>query len=319
MSGLESTPPHLTAISVLMPAYNAGRHVAEAVESILAQTLGDFEFIIIDDGSKDRTLKILRDFEARDPRIRLVSRPNLGLVRTLNEGVRMARGKFVARMDADDVALPERFALQVAFLEAHPEVVCVGGESLDVDETGRWVVYRPQRPRDHEAIQEQLLRGICPMCHPTAMIRRDDLLAVGGYDEEFAQSEDLELWLRLGERGRLANLSEVVLRYRRHPGSKTEEFHDDQPIFAKLASDRACQRRGIPPRFEPSPPYRPGKDREARFNECIRYGWAGFMEGNRPMALDYGLRIVRLMPWRVDGWRLLACALLKKPTERVTR
>ena len=113
-------------ISVLMPVYNAERFVAEAVQSILSQTFGDFEFIIIDDGSSDGSLEILRRFERADSRIRLSSRPNTGYTVALNEMLAMASGQFVARMDADDVAMPQRLQKQVDYLCAHPNCVVVG-------------------------------------------------------------------------------------------------------------------------------------------------------------------------------------------------
>jgi glycosyltransferase involved in cell wall biosynthesis len=126
--------PSEPAISVLMPVYNTERYVAEAVESILAQTFRNFEFLIIDDGSTDRSLSILKRYAERDPRIYLVSRPNTGYVIALNEMLAMARGEFIARIDADDIALPERFEVQVAYLREHPEVVCLGSKVQFIDE-----------------------------------------------------------------------------------------------------------------------------------------------------------------------------------------
>src|SRR5512135_1833139 len=128
-----SDPP---LISVCMPVYNAERYIARAVESILGQTFGDFEFLILDDGSTDGSLEILRRYANHDPRIRLTSRPNKGLPPSLNELVDQARGEFIARMDADDVALPERFARQVEYLRAHPDCVLVGSRVQLVDPEG---------------------------------------------------------------------------------------------------------------------------------------------------------------------------------------
>src|SRR3954468_5693657 len=117
-------------VSVLLAVYNARRYLRQAIDSILAQTFTDFEFIIIDDGSTDDTLAILREYEKRDGRIRLISRPNKGLTTTLNEGLALARGEFLARMDGDDVALPTRFEKQVTYLRDHPECVLVGSRVL---------------------------------------------------------------------------------------------------------------------------------------------------------------------------------------------
>ena len=150
-------------------------------------------------------------------------------------------------MDGDDIALPRRFERQVAFLREHPEVVCVGAAVLEIDVAGRELVVSPQ-PLDDETIQELTLKGLPKIWHPTAMMRREVVMAVGGYREEMKQSEDHDLWLRLGERGRLANVEEVLLLYRIHPGSKTELYLEEQNRYVKMSSDRACDRRGIPRR-----------------------------------------------------------------------
>ena len=152
---MSSTNP---LISVCMAVYNAERYVAEAVESILNQTFGDFEFLILDDGSTDGSLDILRRYAERDPRIRLTSRPNQGLVASLNELVDQARGEFIARMDADDVSLPERFQREVDYLRDHPECVLVGSRVRLIDPDGDplcdWCTMQ-----EHEAIDAFYLRG----------------------------------------------------------------------------------------------------------------------------------------------------------------
>ena len=125
-----------------MPVYNAKRYLEEAIESILGQTFRDFEFLIIDDGSTDRSLAILKRYAAQDARIRLSSRTNAGYVVRLNEMLHQARGDLVARMDADDVALPERFAQQVEFLRSHPEVDVVGGAQERIDSNGYLLTIR---------------------------------------------------------------------------------------------------------------------------------------------------------------------------------
>ena len=304
------------AVSVLMPVYNAECYIGEAVESILAQTFADFELIIIDDGSTDGSLAILERLAALDGRIRLVSRENRGLVATLNELLGMARGDLIARMDADDAAIPERFAWQVEFLRDRPEVVCVGGYQRWIDPDGRDLhIYTC--PLEDAEIQDRMLLGHCEINHPSVMMRREVALAVGGYRAEMEQLEDLDLWLRMGERGRLANLDRVVTRYRIHEGAKSEKYQDRHAEFIKKISDEACDRRGIPRRYVPAPPFRP-IGRASKHAAWIGYGWLGFNRGDRTMARFYGLKAVGLMPWRPDGWRLLACSLVKKPAGRAT-
>ena len=298
-------------ISAMMPVYNARRYVAGAVESILAQTFDDFELLIVDDGSTDGSRAILEGLAARDDRIRLVSQPNKGVGATRNELLGMARGDLLAMMDADDVALPRRFEWQVEYLRDHPEVVCVGGAQEHIDSEGR-LLWKHFDPEDDASIQEAALSGHCPINNPSAMMRREAALAVGGYRVDFAPAEDLDLFLRIGEIGRLANLSRVVTRYRIHDGSLSATQQARQLDRMRRASDEACDRRGLARRTISLPAWRP-TDRSSKHQYSVVYGWSGFSRGDRPMALHYGLRAVRLMPWRVEGWRLLACALLKSP------
>ena len=144
------------SVSVLMPAYNRQQYVRKAVESILNQTFGDFEFIIVNDGSTDGATEILREYARCDERIVLIEQENSGYVRALNRGLASVRGALVARMDSDDIAMPERLAIQTRFLEEHPDVVAVGGQAVAIDEEGA-ELYRISRPIAHGTIDEFLL------------------------------------------------------------------------------------------------------------------------------------------------------------------
>ncbi|MCU0524685.1 MAG: glycosyltransferase family 2 protein [Elainella sp. Prado103] len=296
-------------VSVIMPVYNAQRYVAAAVRSILAQTYRDFEFLIIDDGSTDRSSTILQRYAATDDRIRLIRRDNLGFVATLNELLQMAQGEYIARMDADDIALPDRFALQVAFLQTHPQVVCVGGAQDWIDAAGRILLHHPEA-EDNAAIQQLALTGQTPINHPSAMMRRSAMLQVGGYDANFYPAEDLDLWLKLGELGELANLRQTVLCYRQHDRSISERLQTQQTQQRRAACVQAWQRRGITGTFYEAPPWRP-VDRRSRHQFVTMYGWWFFNAGNRSGALAYGLKAIRTLPWAIEGWKLFACALLK--------
>jgi hypothetical protein len=208
-------------VSVVMPFRDAGRYIAEALDSLLEQTLRDIEILAIDDRSVDDGPAIVADRSRRDPRLRLVANERPGFVPALNQGIALARAEFIARMDADDVALPDRFARQVAYLEAHPEVGAVGGQILAlIDGTATVPPWWIDTPLDHDAIVSAL-RHRNAIHHPTAMIRRDALRSVGGYREAFVVVQDYDLWLRLSERTRLANLCDRVLRYRFHPEQAT--------------------------------------------------------------------------------------------------
>lgn len=300
-------------VSVIMPVYNAQRYVAAAVRSILDQTFRDFEFLILDDGSTDRSRSILQRYAATDPRIRLISRGNRGFVVTLNELVQQAQGEYLARMDADDVALPDRLALQVDFLQAHPTVVCVGGAQDWIDAADRILLHHPEAT-DNATIQQLALSGQTPINHPSALMRRSAVLQVGGYDATMYPAEDLDLWLKLGEQGELANLPQTVLCYRQHDRSISERLQAQQTQQRRTACERAWQRRGITGQFHEAPPWRP-VDRSSRHRFATMYGWWFFNAGNRSGALAYGLKAIRTWPWAIEGWKLLVCALLKLPQQ----
>lgn len=203
-------------ISVVVPVHNAARYLVAALDSIRVQTERDFELIVVDDGSTDASLSLLRDFSRIEPRLRLISRANTGIVGALNDGLAIARGEFIARMDADDIALPRRFAAQVAYLRANHDCVAVGTDVFYTDPEGQRLV-RHHPPLDHASIFTQLLEGNGgALIHPTLMLRRTDLVRLGGYRAEFNFIEDLDLYLRLAACGRLANLPEVTLLYRQH-------------------------------------------------------------------------------------------------------
>ena len=199
--------------SVLLPVYNAGETLREAIESILSQEEPDFELLIIDDCSTDGSAGVVRSFAGKDARIRpIFHERNAGLAATLNEGLREARSEFVARMDQDDVALPNRLSTQVRLLSTHLQVAVAGsfvyhmGRTAELDRLVRL-------PVEHEEISDILPQRNC-LYHPSVMLRRDAILALGGYRPEFHNSEDYDLWLRASRAYHLANIPVPLLRYR---------------------------------------------------------------------------------------------------------
>ncbi len=301
----------LPAISVLMPVYNSQRYVARAVESILGQTFKDFELVIVDDGSTDRSLEILRTYAARDRRIRLTTRPNRGISPTRNELLRQARGALIAPMDSDDVALPCRLAREAAFLGEHPEVVCIGGSYRIIDEADR-LIHRGFPVAEHdEEIQRLMLVGHCSLHQPTVMYRHAAAQEVGGYDERMPVAEDMDLWLRLGEVGKLANLPEPVLDYRVHANSVSDRMQQAALIEIRRACERAWKRRGITGTVEVMP-WRASEHADSRHEFFVRFGWWAFNSGQRRTAGIYALRAIGALPLGAMGWRLLACAVLKR-------
>ena len=226
-------------ISVILPIYNAQAFIADAVNSVLTQSFQDFELILIDDASSDRTPEILAGMS--DPRICIIHHDaNRGLVTSLNEGLRLASGNFIARMDHDDIALPNRFSRQLTFLEQHSSIGVVGTGYRLIDGVGSLgLSYRP--PVMHEEIS-WAMSFLCPLAHPTVMARRDLLIAHGGYNESAAYAEDYDLWERLSRQVKFANLPEPLLLLRKHGGNLTNVWLNKNTA---VSTDVATRRIGF--------------------------------------------------------------------------
>jgi hypothetical protein len=294
-------------ISVVMPVYNAARWLDVALASIAAQTCTDYELIAVDDGSTDASLQMLQRYGARDPRLRLVSRPNTGIVRALNDGLDAARGQFVARMDADDEAAPDRFALQLQRMRADAGLVALGSSVTFMDRAGRSVQACP-RPQQHADIERLLLAGDGgALIHPAVLLRTAAVRAVGGY-RAFAQYlEDLDLYLRLARVGELANLAEPLLRYRVHNGSINFTQQQGRHTVKLAVMRAACTARGLP--FDP----RQIRDDTALHGDAALHArtWAvtALQFGARRVAVGHGWRAVWLRPGAAASWRALRYAL----------
>jgi glycosyltransferase involved in cell wall biosynthesis len=212
------------AVSVLMSVHDGAPWVAEAVASVLAQSAGDLELIVVDDGSTDTTPDLLA--AVRDPRLRVLRQARTGLTRALNRALGAARADLVARLDADDVALPERLARQRGFLDRRPDVGLLGAAAREVDAAGVEIrVVRP--PADDTAIRRALIRAN-PFVHSTVVTRRALVEQVGGYDERLAVAQDYDLWMRLAGLTRLANLPDVLVVRRLGPRRVSIEREDDR-------------------------------------------------------------------------------------------
>jgi hypothetical protein len=238
------------AVSVLMPVRNGERYLAEAVESVLSQTFGDLELLVIDDGSTDSTPQILERIAIEDQRLVIHRRkPGPSLPAVLNFGAGLARAPLLARLDADDVALPDRLQLQVAFLATHPEVALLGGQVPLIDEAGR-EVGRAEYPIADEDLQEALHHRN-PFVHSAMVMRRAAFEEVGGYRPNFVHAEDLDLWLRIADGHRIANLPADVVRYRIHGNQLTLQKQDEQALYAAAARASARARAaGLPDPFD---------------------------------------------------------------------
>lgn len=202
-------------ITVLMACYNGARWLAEAIDSVLEQTCGDFEFIIVDDGSTDNSPEIIQRFAVQDSRIVVITKPNTGLSDSLNVGIRQARGEWIARLDADDVCEPSRLEKQLAKARENSDLAFIGSGLLIIDENG--VALKAYRyPSRHALLVRNLttLQKFPP--HSSAFYRTDAVRSIGGYRNQLRRAQDCDLWLRLSELGQLAAIDEPLVRIRKH-------------------------------------------------------------------------------------------------------
>jgi glycosyltransferase involved in cell wall biosynthesis len=290
-----------------MTVYNSEIYLGEAVDSILAQTFSDFELIIIDDGSTDGSTSILQAFAARDSRVRLTSRPNTGIVRAANEGIAQARGNYLARMDSDDISLPERFARQVEYLERNADCVLVGSRVTLIDPYGSPVAVSGQK-LTHDEIEKELLTGGggWAVVQPSAMMRTQAVRAAGGYRGSINMSEDHDLFLRLAERGKVANLAEPLLRYRRHYKSLNHTQYEQAWAAKERILREAYERRGLsfPADWHHEPWRPPEKAQQLRL-----WGWAAIKAGNAGIARRHAMGAVRAAPLSAQAWKLMYCSI----------
>jgi glycosyltransferase involved in cell wall biosynthesis len=212
-------------VTVLLPVYNGEPFLGEAIDSIIHQTFTAWRLLILNDASTDRSLALAQSYT--DSRIIIVNNPaNLGLTATLNKGIDLTHTRYLARMDADDRCLPERFAKQVAYMEEHPEVgVC--GTWLEYLESGLII----RRPTAHRKFLHFMLTKGCPFFHPTVLLRtaiiKEHCLY---YDPAYEPAEDFELWARLIKITQFANLPEILLQYRAHPNQISTRRHQEQQL-----------------------------------------------------------------------------------------
>ncbi len=213
-------------VTVFVPVYNAEKFIADTVASVLRQTFTDFELLVIDDGSTDQSIKILESFH--DQRIRIERNgKNRGRPFTRNKGLMQARGEYLSVLDSDDLCEPDRLARQVEFLDTHPNIAAVGSWAKYVDENGN-VAFICKPPAESDEIRRKIFQANC-FIHSSVTFRRQALIEIGGYNLEYLQAQDYELFLRLSARHDLANISEPLVQYRVHP---------DQVSLRKLASQR---------------------------------------------------------------------------------
>ena len=250
-------------VSVVMSVFNGERFVRQAVDSILAQTLTSFEFVVVDDGSTDTTAEILESYS--DPRLRLITQERTGLIASLNRAIDGASGEYIARMDADDISLPQRLELQLERLEGNPGVALLGTQVEEIDEAGD-TIRRHHYPTDSAAVAKALLRGATAICHGAVIFRRACFERVGGYRQPFEHAEDYDLWLRMTESYDVENLPQVLYRKRLSLSSVSFANFFAQQRGAGYALECArCRRAGLPEPDRPSSPPHPSPQETADY------------------------------------------------------
>jgi glycosyltransferase involved in cell wall biosynthesis len=292
-------------ISVVMPVYNSATYLAPAIDSILAQTFRDFEFIIINDGSTDGSQDILTHYASQDQRITVVNRENRGLVPTLNQAIGLAKSDLIARMDADDLSYPERFEKQSAFLRNNPGYVAVGCVTRLIDSEGD-PLCSFSKQLAHDDIDASHLAGKGgAIVHPAAMFRKSAFDKIGGYRTECIHAEDVDLWLRLAEVGNLANLPDTLFDYRQHLQSVGHQHRARQIQSMNLAIQDARQRRGI----AAAEPYQSSSIEPDPYQIALKWGWWALNEGNLHTATKYAFKVLKRNPFSKETLNFCACVL----------
>lgn len=230
----------MPTVSVIIPVRDGAQYVGEALQSILDQDLADIEVIVVDDGSRDNSAAIATSIGERDGRVKVVANSGKGIVDALNMGISLAQAPLVARMDCDDVSLPDRLRLQVACFEADADLQVLGTAGLQIDRDGN--LLRPiDVPVGDNPLRDALAR-YNPMLHPTVMFRTEAVRRAGGYRRAFTYAEDYDLWLRLSETGKLTNMDTRLVKLRSHPGQVSRVKQDQQKAAAALARQSALLR-----------------------------------------------------------------------------
>ncbi|CAN5189729.1 hypothetical protein BH10PSE11_BH10PSE11_07990 [soil metagenome] len=240
-------------VSVIMPFRNARQYLREAIDSVLRQTFKDFELLLIDDFSQDDSRSICESYATADSRVRLLRNENAGIIGALNFGIAHARGELIARMDADDICEPERFALQVQELQRSPAIAILGSAASLINQRGD-VIGELSYATAPSEIYHELLQRSC-IIHPSAMMRTGVVRRAGGYRSAFIRCEDYDLWLRIAEPANIANLKEPLLRYRVHEEQVTWAGFEQRMLSELCAVALAKRRRaGQPDDIDDSSP-----------------------------------------------------------------
>jgi glycosyltransferase involved in cell wall biosynthesis len=305
-------------ISVLMPAYNAGKYIREAIHSVLAQTYPHFELLIINDGSVDDTAGIIASFT--DPRIHVIHHEmNKGIAAALNTGLLHARADYIARFDADDICFPRRLEIQFHFLSTHPGYIVTGSDAEYIDEGGEHLFHFTCNGHVHTQILKKIYSH-CPFIHSAVMYRKDAVLSAGGYSVHAHNFEDYFLWVRLHNYGKFHNLPQPLIRVRFNPHSATIDEKRRGRLFRKMK--REIIHRGTITEQEGSVLHALIKSQDVhKIKESAYYTLCGkkyLVNNHQPVKARALLaKAIRIHPLRLDNYALYLVSFF--PPSFITR
>lgn len=295
-------------VSVVMAAFNAAPYLDEAIDSILQQTFTDFELIIINDGSTDDSLALINKWESKDKRIKVFNQDNKGRALSRNRGLELATTQYIAMMDADDIATPNRLQLCFEYLQNHGDVVAVSGQFETVCMYGVQLNISSE-PLEHVDIEQSLLQDLgASFIQGASMLRKDVAEKVGGYDSSYELGEDTDLFLRMAMVGKLKNLPEILLHYRKHPESITSA--DNETLIPKCIQrlNKAWNDRGLTLDndfvhwLEKIP-------KTSVQQQLLWWGWNALNKGHVDISRLYAKKLILSLPFSVEKYRFIYCAI----------
>lgn len=237
---LKNKPP--PKVSVIMPVFNQAKYLESAIQSILDQTYSNFELLILDDGSNDKSREIIKSF--KDKRIKFYShKQNMGLSKSLNFLINKARGNYIARMDGDDISMPNRLKIQLEFLDRNKKVAIVGSWAKIINDNGQ-IIGEIKKPSQHFDIRKTILSDN-PFIHSSVMFRKEIILALGAYDQRLIYSQDYDLWLRLVIKYKSVNLAKYLLSFRWNPNFKKQQQQHRAALSIRLKSIKEGKFSGL--------------------------------------------------------------------------
>ena len=290
-------------LTVLMSVYNGMPYLVNAVESILNQSYDNFDFIIINDGSSDKSLEILQSYAKNDKRIKLISHENKGLVAALNEGLAMINTPFIARMDDDDIALPTRLEKQMHYLGNNDDCLLLGTKVIIIDTDGDEICEMGDY-FSHSDIDQGLLEKKGQLIYdPSVIFRKSVVDQLGGYRKKYSYVPDLDLYLRISELGKIENLSEPLLKYREHTEKMGFVYRDEQITQINEVIKETYARRKLAYRetLIDSPALK------SEINSWEIWVWWALKAGNIKTAKKYAFKLLLASPFSLKSWRLMYC------------